>query len=161
MKKLLISSAVVLALVSSCAVAETVYNKDGSVNASGSIRSASLQSDSQNLPEIKYNEQAPMPGQVRTYKKSFVTAPPMIPHSIKGMTPIRIGKNQCIGCHMPQVAKAMHIISIPESHFVDNFKNGKKVGVKLAGARYNCTQCHAPQAKLDPVVQNKFNSLRR
>ena len=161
MKKLLISSAVVLALVSSCAVAETVYNKDGSVNASGSIRSASLQSDSQNLPEIKYNEQAPMPGQVRTYKKSFVTAPPMTPHSIKGMTPIRIGKNQCIVCHMPASANAMHVTPIPKSHFKASFKAKKEGGVKLAGARYNCTQCHAPQAKLDTVVQNKFNSLRR
>jgi cytochrome c-type protein NapB len=160
MKKLLISSAVVLALVSSCAVAETIYNRDGSVKVTG-IRDASLNKGSQNLAEIKYNDQAPMPGQVRTYEKSFVTAPPMIPHSTKGMTPIKIGKNQCIVCHMPASANAMHVTPIPKSHFKASFKAKKEGGVKLAGARYNCTQCHAPQAKLDPVIQNKFNSLRR
>ena len=160
MKKLLISSAII-SLLASSVFAETVYNKDGSANASGSIRSASLEADSQNLPKIEYNDQAPIPGQVKTYKTSYFTAPPMIPHSIKGMTPIKIGKNQCIVCHMPASAKAMNVTPIPKSHFKARFKAKKEGGAKLAGARYNCTQCHAPQAKLDPAVQNKFNSLRK
>jgi cytochrome c-type protein NapB len=160
MKKLLISSAVASLLLVSSAFAESMYNKDGSVNANG-LRSASLTADSQNLDRIEYVAPSPIPGQVKSFKKSFVTAPPMIPHNVAGMVPIKIGKNQCLGCHMPQSAKALGVKSIPKTHFVDNFKKGKKVGVKLAGARYNCTQCHAPQAKVDPVVQNKFNSLRK
>jgi len=160
MKKLLISSAVASLLLVSSAFAESVYNKDGSVNANG-LRSSSLTAGSQNLDRIEYVAPTPIPGKVKGFQKSFVTAPPMIPHNVEGMVPIKIGSNQCLGCHMPQPAKALGITAIPKDHFVDNFKKGKKVGVKLTGARYNCTQCHAPQAKVDPVVQNKFNSLRK
>jgi len=121
------------------------------------VRQSDLSTGSENLPKIEYTKQAPIPGHVTSFKKSFNDAPPMIPHDISGMTPIRIGQNQCIGCHMPQTAKAMGITAIPASHFKSEFSHKKGV---LAGSRYNCTQCHAPQAKLDPVVQNKFESLR-
>jgi len=120
-------------------------------------RKASLTSDNSDLPKVEYTKQAPIPGQVKTFKKSYVTAPPMIPHNIEGMTPIKIGKNQCLSCHTPSVAKAMGVKPIPKSHFTSGFSHKKG---HLAGSRYNCTQCHAPQAKLDPVVENKFKSLR-
>ena len=160
MKKLLISSAVASLLLVSSAFAESVYNKDGSVNANG-LRSSSLTAGSQNLDRIEYVAPTPVPGKVKGFEKSFVTAPPMIPHNVEGMVPIKIGSNQCLGCHMPQSAKALGVKSIPKSHFKASFKAKTEGGNKLAGARYNCTQCHAPQAKVDPVVQNKFNSLRK
>jgi len=122
------------------------------------LRKSELTAGSENLATIEYTKQAPMPGQVTSYKKSFNDAPPMIPHNIKGMTPIKIGQNQCLGCHMPTTAKAMKITAIPKSHFSSAFSHKKG---HLAGSRYNCTQCHAKQAKLDPVVENKFNSLRK
>lgn len=108
---------------------------------------------------MKYHSPAPFPGQVKPFKKSFVTAPPMIPHSIDGMTPITIHNNMCLNCHMPKPAKVMGVTPMPKDHFVDNFKNGKHIQ-RVAGSRFNCTQCHAPQAKLDPVIENKFESLR-
>jgi len=123
------------------------------------IRKAPLNADSQNLEVVKYNPQAPNPGKVKLYKKSYFTAPPMIPHSIEGMTPITIKNNQCLACHMPQNAKMMHIIPIPQDHFIDNFEGGKHIK-RVAGSRYNCTTCHAPQAELDPVVENKFESMK-
>ncbi|NPA55615.1 MAG: nitrate reductase cytochrome c-type subunit; periplasmic nitrate reductase electron transfer subunit [Epsilonproteobacteria bacterium] len=147
MKKLLISSSIVAMLFA------------GQYDITG-VREAPLTAGSQNLPQIQYNKTAPVPGQVKKYKKSFVTAPPMIPHDIENMVPIKIGKNECLGCHMPQTAKAMGITSIPKDHFVDNFDKNKKTP-RIAGSRYNCTQCHAPQTTLDPVVENKFKSLRK
>lgn len=162
MRKLLISSAAIALLFVGCnsnntptQPTETVTNK--TVKVTG-IREAGLEKGSQNLAKIEYTKQAPVPGQVKAFNKSFVTAPPMIPHSVNGMTPIKIGQNQCIGCHMPQTAKSMGITAIPKSHFKSRFSNAEG---KLAGSRYNCTQCHAPQATLDPVVENRFKSLKK
>jgi len=130
---------------------------EGYVKITG-IRKASLTSDSQNLPTIPENNTPPMPGKTKPIPAAFTDAPPMIPHSIKGMVPIKVGHNECLACHMPNVAKQLHVTPIPPSHFVDNFEGGKKRH-KLAGSRYFCTTCHAPQAKLNPVVENKFETL--
>jgi len=162
MKKLLMSSAAVALLFVGCnntptQTTETVTNK--TVKVTG-IRKADLTKGSQNLAKIEYTKAAPMKGQAKPFKKSFVTAPPMIPHSVNGMVPIKMGQNQCLGCHTPQTAKAMGITAIPADHFVDNFKGDKKVK-RIAGSRYNCTQCHAPQATLDPVIENRFESLKK
>ena len=153
MKKMLISSALAVLCATSVFAGDTV-------KVTG-IRDAGLELGSQNLKEINYISTQPVAGQVEKIKKSFYSAPPMIPHNIKGMTPIRIGANQCLSCHKPVMAKALKIEAIPDSHFVDTFKGGKKTGKRVSGSRYNCTQCHAPQTTLDPVVENKFKSLRR
>ena len=125
------------------------------------IRQSSLNADSENLPKIEYNEAAPLPGQVKIIPKSYVTAPPMIPHKVDHMLPIKFGKNQCLACHMPDTAKALGIHGMPKDHFKDNFEGNVHQSHRVAGSRYNCTQCHAPQAELDPVIQNKFESLSK
>jgi len=117
------------------------------------------------------------PGSSSKIKRAFQDAPPMIPHDTEGMLPIKVGNNQCTGCHMPDVAMYMDPkpTPIPESHFtdfrpkhklengvfkkvVDNYKNEvaiKKTN-KLQGARFNCSQCHAPQSQGDLAVENTF-----
>jgi len=128
----------------------------------------------------------PAPGQSTRFERAYVNAPPMIPHSVEGLLPITKENNQCLGCHMPEQAKAMGAIPIPPSHFTNfrpqtEYKNGELVkegkivgpkgeignvsDIKIAKAkklnhlyqgRFNCTQCHAPQAKVDPAVANTF-----
>jgi cytochrome c-type protein NapB len=160
MRKLLISSALVAGFIfAGCQSTTATTTSSKPVKVTG-IRDANLNADSQNLPTIQYTDTAPVPGKVKTFKKSFVTAPPMIPHSVQGMVPIKVGNNMCLNCHMPENAKAMGVTPIPSSHFVDNFDGNKKTS-KLAGSRYFCTTCHTPQAKLDPVIENKFESLRK
>jgi len=107
-------------------------------------------------------------------KRAFQDAPPMIPHDTEGMLPITIHNNQCIGCHMPDVAASMGATPIPESHFI-NFRPKSSYAIKgentsseklahisikktkkLYGGRYNCSQCHAPQSGEDLAVQNTF-----
>ena len=117
--------------------------------------------------------------------RAFQDAPPMIPHDVDGMLPITIKDNQCTSCHMPEVAADMAATPIPVSHFT-NFravtkmtqngvmtKNGKilenttsasmsdisikSTGDKLSGARFNCTQCHAPQSD-SPAPKNNFEA---
>jgi len=111
-------------------------------------------------------------------KRAFQDAPPMIPHDTTGMLPIKISDNRCIGCHMPDVAGSMGATPIPVSHFtnfrphnmvkdgvfkkeVDNYKN--EVAIKetthLQGARFNCTQCHAPQSQGNLAVENTFEAV--
>lgn len=109
-------------------------------------------------------------------KRAFQDAPPMIPHDVEGMLPITINDNQCVSCHMPEVAADMGATPIPASHFTDfrphptydgkvfkqpadTMKN--EISIKkldsLAGARYNCTQCHAPQSD-GQLVENNFKA---
>lgn len=129
----------------------------------------------------------PAPGAAPKFQRAFVNAPPMIPHSVKGLLPITAKNNQCLSCHMPNVAKGAGATPIPPSHFRDyrpvtvykngeEIKGGKVVGlgkgdmgnvgdIKLAKVkkldhlyqgRFNCSQCHAPQANVQTAVGNTF-----
>jgi len=107
--------------------------------------------------------------------RAFQDAPPMIPHDIDGMLPITINNNQCTGCHMPEVASSMAATPIPNSHFT-NFRPKSvamsgantssqtlsnvsiKKGDHLVGARFNCSQCHAPQSD-SPAPKNNFEAV--
>ena len=110
-------------------------------------------------------------------KRAFQDAPPMILHNTDGMLPIKIGDNQCTGCHMPEVAISMGATPIPVSHFtnfrprnkiingifrneVDNYKNETSIKetTHLQGARFNCSQCHAPQSQGNLAVENTFEA---
>ncbi len=118
-----------------------------------------------------------VPGTSKKIKRAFQDAPPMIPHDVEGMIPITIDNNQCTMCHEPAMAQSMGATPIPKSHFIDfrpkHHYNGKKfekaidnmkneTSVKpipqLAGARFNCTQCHAPQSQGALAVENTFEA---
>lgn len=119
-------------------------------------------------------------GTADRYERAFTNAPPMIPHDVEGLLPIVTGNNSCLGCHMPEVAPSVKATAIPSSHFanfrpatgmakngkitkegkeVDNtgdFKTVAKKMDKLNPARFNCSQCHAPQADIPTLVGNTF-----
>ena len=124
------------------------------------------------------------PGTSKNLKRAFQDAPPMIPHSVESMLPIKIDSNQCLSCHMPAMAKMVNATAIPKSHFT-NFRPTTyviddevvKSGVvisntssadlshvsiikqgELVGARFNCTQCHAPQSQGNLAVENNFEA---
>ncbi len=109
-----------------------------------------------NLPPVKYTEEAPGTGKV--LPTSYPTAPPQIPHSVEGFVPITKDNNSCLNCHSPDVAKDMGAVPIPESHYIDPI-TGKKLD-HVAGARFMCTTCHAPQANTKPLVQNVFKPAK-
>ncbi|SFV62558.1 Nitrate reductase cytochrome c550-type subunit [hydrothermal vent metagenome] len=143
----------------------------------------------ENVAPQKIKEDRPAPGTAPKFERAYVNAPPMIPHSVEGLLPITQKNNQCLGCHMPDVAKSVGATPIPPSHFTNYrpttvlkngnlVKEGKVVGIakgdmgnvsdiKLAKAkklnhlyqgRYNCSQCHAPQANVKTAVGNTFKS---
>ncbi len=126
----------------------------------------------------------PSPGSSTKFERAYKDAPPMIPHSVEGLLPITKMNNQCLGCHLPEVAPSVGSTPIPETHFTnyrpetamnDGYvvKEGQVVGydiyntsdIKIAKAkkgdtlyqgRFNCTQCHAPQSKTETTVANTF-----
>ena len=124
----------------------------------------------------------PAPGTSTKFERAFKDAPPMIPHSVEGLLPITKMNNQCLGCHLPEVAPSVGSTPIPATHFTNyrpetHMEDGKvlKEGVALSGSntsdvkiaktrksdtiyqgRFNCTQCHAPQSKMKTSVANTF-----
>ena len=135
----------------------------------------------ESIPDADYHKDSA--GTSKKIERAFDNAPPMIPHDVEGMLPIIKGQNRCLDCHMPENAQYIpNATPIPQSHFT-NFrpktsigedgrisKDGKSVdntsdqlvsnhylGEKLYQGRFNCSQCHAPQADIDPLVESTFN----
>lgn len=127
----------------------------------------------------EYTDRAPGSGQ--TLDRAFENAPPMIPHSTEGLLPITRDNNMCLSCHLPEMAAAMPgTTAIPGSHFasfrpkteiaadgsvikeghkINNTSDIKTVVHKMDNlhpGRFNCSQCHAPQANVPLAVANEF-----
>ncbi len=132
----------------------------------------------ENLVPVKTNYNDGYTGSGFKIKRAFQDAPPMIPHDTTGLLPIKIGDNQCLSCHMPKAAAEGGIgaTPIPSSHFT-NFRPTSSYAIKgentsseklahvsiqkqdkLVGARFNCSQCHAPQTKGALNVENNFEA---
>lgn len=126
------------------------------------LSKTSVNADS-GLKTETYKVQGNSPGDNnKRIPRAYDNAPPMIPHDISAFGEIDKENNACIGCHMPEAAKAVGAIALPKSHMT-NFRkgNGEDLKGELYGGRYNCTQCHAPQAQLDPAVMSRFKGAYR
>ena len=147
------------------------------------LRKTDLNDDSK-TEGVHADYNRPSPGTSTRFQRAYKDAPPMIPHSVEGLLPITKMNNQCLGCHMPEVASSVGSTPIPPTHFTNyrpttTMKSGMvlkegqvlgsmlentadlkitdaKVGDTLYQGRFNCTQCHAPQAKVQTAVANTF-----
>ena len=138
------------------------------------LRKTTLNNESVNPHGTSYGKDAA--GSSTKIKRAFQDAPPMIPHDTEGMLPITINNNQCIACHDPAVAKDMGATPYPVSHMT-NFRPQSSYAIKgentsseklahisikkenkLVGARFNCSQCHAPQDTGVLAVPNTFEA---
>ena len=166
---------------------ESLGNKKVVTEKALGLRKTDLYAEAGETEGVQADFSRPAPGASTKFERAFVNAPPMIPHSVEGLLPITQSNNQCIGCHMPEAAKAMNATPIPVSHFTnyrpktvlkdgEMVKEGHVVGLgkkgmgnvsdiviakakksdKLYQGRFNCSQCHAPQAKIDTLVGNTF-----
>lgn len=141
-----------------------------------SYRNTSLYTeDTTSVPASNYSTDAA--GASTKIKRAFQDAPPMISHDIEGMLPIQKDNNQCLGCHMPEVAVSMGATPVPPSHFLNMRPDNKIVNgtFKTEGnvlkndvsikkqnevyqGRFNCTQCHAPQSNAKLITENRFQA---
>lgn len=177
LSKLTISIAALAAVFTvGCATAAKTVSEE-----SLGLRKTDLYSESNTTGDKTQYSIAPA-GTSKKIDRAFENAPPMIPHDVDGMLPITINNNQCTSCHDPMVAASMGATPLPKSHFtdfrpgtslakdgritkegkaVDNTSDFKTVGKglpTLAGARFNCSQCHAPQSEGNNVPQNVFKA---
>jgi cytochrome c-type protein NapB len=165
---------------------EDLGNKKVVTESTLGLRKDNLYKENNKELPVKTDYSRPAPGSSTKFERAYLNAPPMIPHSVDGLLPITQNNNQCLGCHMPDVSKGVGATAIPVSHFTNYrpktelkdgkfVKEGKTVGMngelgnvsdikiakaeksdKLYQGRFNCTQCHAPQAKVDTDVANTF-----
>lgn len=148
----------VLGLALACCVALFAADKTASIDADSMGFIKDIEESAQNknpLPDFKYSEDAP--GAAQNIERSFENAPPLIPHSLEGLVPITKDNNMCVTCHMPEFAKDIGSTAIPKSHLMD-FRTGADLNGTLAEQRFNCTQCHVPQAQANPLVKNNFEA---
>lgn len=132
-----------------------------------SLRKTALTTDSPVLEAPVFSQKEP--GESLKITPAFYGAPPMIPHKIdpeiSGLT------NNCLECHEEGDAETP---GVPETHkmkpLFSRVQYAKAKGgattyftgdfgkvTKVAGERYNCMLCHAPQAtNLKPLVDNEF-----
>ncbi|MBT3196827.1 MAG: nitrate reductase cytochrome c-type subunit; periplasmic nitrate reductase electron transfer subunit [Gammaproteobacteria bacterium] len=89
------------------------------------------------------------------YERTWKEQPPIMPHKDYGIT---IKENRCMECHSDENYKEEEATQIGRSHYVD--RSGASIN-HLAGNRYFCNQCHAPQFRLDPLVGNLFSTSTR
>jgi cytochrome c-type protein NapB len=100
---------------------------------------------------------------------SYGAAPPQIPHSVVGLTPVTAKSNICAGCHVQPDKAGKEVdkgqpIPVPVSHYDAPAFGKPEAGLsptasnKLSGSRFVCTQCHRPQATVDPLVQSNFDT---
>ncbi len=74
--------------------------------------------------------------------------PVMISHTIDDDLPITAAKNACVRCHTATGKKVKGAPPVPSSHVATADPPA------VAGKRWNCTACHAPQADVKPLVAN-------
>ena len=103
---------------------------------------------------FEYRQADPYSGGV--LPRAYSGAPPQVPHSLDGLIPITRDSNTCVSCHQQpdQVGKKKvkgQPTALPATHYTDVKNNALHMG------RYNCTQCHTPQANVNPLVGNTFN----
>jgi len=100
------------------------------------------------------------PGSGKTLPRGWavgpgITAPPQIPHDVTGLS-IAPNSNACLGCHAPEVAPSVKAKAVPETHYRGDPYDPTSRLKQLNGNRYNCRQCHVPQANVKPLVKSVF-----
>ena len=105
-------------------------------------------------------------------ERSWDGAPPQIPHTTEDMLPILADENECLECHHPDNTLTRKDKPLPDSHFerpeMGAGLEGGQVWVitsyskdeDVVGFRYNCVQCHTPQATNVPTPKSTFEGKK-
>ena len=116
------------------------------------------------VPEPKvYHYNTAQPGQSKVLPRAYPGSPPQIPHDIRSFLPITAKRNMCVLCHnQPNQWGKQRATGtptpMPTSHYTDLRNAPGKVTDQPIRARFNCDQCHVPQADAPALVGNTFSS---
>jgi len=89
-------------------------------------------------------------------ERSYQLQPPVIPHKID-KDEINLNVNTCMNCHSEKTFEQKKAPKVGDSHYVS--RDGKVLET-LSSRRYFCSQCHAPQVDVDPLVENTFEGAK-
>ena len=84
------------------------------------------------------------------YERSFKKQPPLIPHKIEKYS-VTLKNNGCMKCHSEKAYKKEKAPKVGDSHYIT--RDGKTQDT-ISMRRYFCSQCHVPQVKSEPLVEN-------
>lgn len=118
------------------------------------------------VPEPKiYHYKGAAPGENKLLPRAYLGAPPQVPHAVIDFLPITRDNNLCVACHaQPDLwgkkIEAGTPVPIPPSHYTDRRNAPDTVTDHLINGRYNCNQCHVPQADAPALVENTFGKKR-
>lgn len=99
------------------------------------------------------------PGKNEWLPRAWDGIPPQIPHKTGEFLPIVAADNQCMDCHdTPKyIGKPKNMdrtVKNKSPMSRDHYTSDKLDTV--AGARFNCTQCHVPMSNATPLVESTF-----
>lgn len=124
-------------------------------NAPHSMRGADIPGVDQ-APEVKqYATKTPGAGEQQLITRTFLTQPPLIPHSIEKYIPITYEDNSCLECHISDELNGKKMPKMGVSHF-SKTKKEKDGSPSVEMSRFQCDTCHVPQVDAKPLVENKF-----
>jgi cytochrome c-type protein NapB len=89
-------------------------------------------------------------------ERSYKEQPPMVPHEVDKYE-INLKTNGCMKCHSEATYEREKAPKVGDSHYVT--RDGKTLD-KVSSRRYFCNQCHAPQLRGEPLVENVFEGRK-
>ncbi len=87
--------------------------------------------------------------------RAYPEQPPTIPHSIDGYQ-LSVNTNRCMSCHKREYTQGSGAPMISVTHF--QTRDGQMLA-DVSPRRYFCTECHVPQANVQPLVENRFKDM--
>lgn len=87
--------------------------------------------------------------------RDYPMAAPTIPHKIEGYQ-IDLNANKCLSCHNRQRVEESQATMVSVTHFMN--RDGNFLA-DVSPNRYFCTQCHASQLDVTPLIDNEFISM--
>lgn len=88
----------------------------------------------------------------RRQSRNYPEQPPVIPHDITAYR-IDLNSNKCLSCHARARTGDSGAPMVSITHFMD--RDGQ-FRAAVTPRRYFCTQCHVPQQRVKPLVENLF-----
>lgn len=87
--------------------------------------------------------------------RAYPEQPPVIPHSIEGYQ-LSVSANRCLSCHKREFTQGSGAPMISVTHYMT--REGQMLA-DVSPRRYFCTECHVPQADVEPLVGNTFTDM--
>lgn len=87
--------------------------------------------------------------------RNWPEQPPVIPHHIDNYQ-IDLNVNKCLTCHSRTAVEVSQAPMVSVTHFMS--RDGQVLAA-VTPRRFFCTQCHVPQADVEPLVENTFQDV--